>query len=49
MSMKLALGASRPDVHRIAANSHRWRRNSCGALSRVLPIACFDRLGVPRL
>lgn len=45
----LALGASKPDAHRIAANSRRWWRNSCLALNRVMPIAYFDRLGVPRL
>ena len=45
----LALGASKPDAHRIAANSRRWWRNSCFALNRVMPIAHFDRLGVPRL
>jgi len=45
----LALGASKPDAHRIAANSRRWWRNSSFALNRVMPIAYFDRLGVPRL
>ena len=45
----LALGAAKPDAHRIAANSRRWWRNSCFALNRVMPIAYFDRLGVPRL
>lgn len=45
----LALGASNPDAHRIAANSRRWWRNSCFALNRVMSIAYFDRLGVPRL
>jgi RNA-directed DNA polymerase len=45
----LALGASKTDAQRIAANSRRWWRNSCFALNRVMPIAYFDRLGVPRL
>ena len=43
------LGASEDDARRIAANSRRWWRNSAGVLNRVLPIAYFDRLGVPRL
>mgnify|MGYP002346620863 CR=1 FL=1 len=45
----LALGASEQDAQRIAANSRRWWRNSRFALNRVMPIAYFDRLGVPRL
>lgn len=45
----LVMGASKTDAQRIAANSHRWWRNSCFALNRVMPIAYFDRLGVPRL
>ena len=45
----LVLGASKSDAQRIAANSRRWWRNSCFALNRVMPIAYFDRLGVPRL
>lgn len=44
-----ALGASETDACRIAANSRSWWRNSRMALNRVLPIAYFDRLGVPRL
>lgn len=44
-----AMGASKTDVQRIAANSRRWWRNSRFALNRVMPIAYFDRLGVPRL
>ncbi|MFO1196973.1 MAG: group II intron reverse transcriptase/maturase [Burkholderiaceae bacterium] len=44
------LGASADDAHRVAANSRRWWRNSGQrSLNRVLPIAHFDRLGVPRL
>ncbi len=45
----LALGASETDALRIAANSRRWWCNSRLALNRVMPIAHFDRLGVPRL
>lgn len=45
----LALGASATDAQRIAANSRRWWRNSYGVMNRVMPIAYFDRLGVPRL
>jgi hypothetical protein len=45
----LVMGASKTDAQRIAANSRRWWRNSCFALNRVMPIAYFDRLGVPRL
>ena len=44
-----ALGASHEDAHRVAANSRHWWRNSAGRLNRVMPIAYFDRLGVPRL
>lgn len=45
----LALGASKTDALRIASNSRRWWRNSRFALNRVMPVAYFDRLGVPRL
>ncbi|OXJ21411.1 group II intron reverse transcriptase/maturase [Burkholderia sp. HI2714] len=45
----LALGASREDAYRVAANSRRWWRNSRWLLNRAMPIAYFDRLGVPRL
>jgi hypothetical protein len=44
-----ALGASATDAQRIAANSRRWWRNSRFALNRVMPVAYFARLGVPRL
>jgi hypothetical protein len=44
-----ALGASDADAHRVAANSRRWWRNSAKALNRVMPVAYFDRLRVPRL
>ncbi|MBT0962530.1 group II intron reverse transcriptase/maturase [Denitromonas sp. IR12] len=45
----LAMGASRTDAQRIAVNSRRWWCNSRFALNRAMPIAYFDRLGVPRL
>lgn len=44
-----ALGASEDDAGRVAANSRRWWRNSALLLNRVMPIAYFDRFGVPRL
>jgi RNA-directed DNA polymerase len=44
-----ALGASAAVARQVAANSRRWWRNSDGALKRVLTIAYFDQLGVPRL
>jgi group II intron reverse transcriptase/maturase len=43
------LGASVAVATKVAGNSRRWWRNSCGALHRVLTIAWFDRLGLPRL
>ncbi len=33
---------------RIAGNARRWWRNSRMGLNRVVPLAHFDRLGVPR-
>jgi len=44
-----ALGASATDALCIAQNSRRWWRNSRFALNRVMHVAYFDRLGVPRL
>jgi RNA-directed DNA polymerase len=44
-----ALGASADVANQVAGNSHRWWRKSDGAIKRVLTIAYFDRLGVPRL
>jgi RNA-directed DNA polymerase len=44
-----ALGGSAEVAARVAGNARRWWRNSYLALNRVLPIAYFDRLGVPRL
>lgn len=45
----LALGARPEQARRVAANSRRWWRNSRYELNRLMPIAYFDRLGVPRL
>ena len=42
------LGASVELAARIAANARRWWRNSRMALNRVLTVAYFDRLGVPK-
>ncbi len=44
-----AMGASEGDARKVAANSRCWWRNSSMRLNRALPIAYFDRLGVPRL
>lgn len=43
------LGAPAHVAQRVAANSRCWWRNSNGDIKRVLTIAYFDRLGVPRL
>lgn len=43
------LGASAEVARQVAANSHCWWRNSAKALNRVLTVAYFDGLGVPRL
>lgn len=45
----LAMGASATDASKVAGNSRRWWRNSRMLLNRAMPIAYFDRLGVPRL
>jgi hypothetical protein len=42
------LGANVDLAARIAGNARRWWRNSRMGLNMLLPIACFDRLGVPR-
>ena len=44
-----ALGASSDQAARVAGNARRWWRNSRMELNRIMPIAYFDRLGVPRL
>lgn len=43
------LGASDDVAKQVAGRCHRWWRNSDGVIKRVLTIAYFDRLGVPRL
>jgi RNA-directed DNA polymerase len=45
----LALGAPAAVAHQVAANSHRWQRNSRYLLNSILTIAYFDHLGMPRL
>lgn len=44
-----ALGATSRNARQVAGNSRRWWHNSDGALKRILDIAYFDRLGLPRL
>jgi hypothetical protein len=36
-------------AQRVAGNSRCWWRNSSGEIKRILTIAYFNRLGVPRL
>jgi len=43
------LGAGRAPAARVAGNARRWWHNSRLELNRIMPIAYFDRLGVPRL
>ncbi len=43
------LGATEAVAKRVAGNSRCWWRNSNGDIKRVLTIAYFDKLGVPRL
>jgi RNA-directed DNA polymerase len=43
------LGASEEIARRVAGNLRRWWRNAAMHLHFVMPIAHFDRLGVPRL
>ncbi len=43
------LGANVDVAARVAGNARRWWRNSAMDLNRVLTVAYFDRLGVPRL
>jgi RNA-directed DNA polymerase len=43
------LGAADHVAKRVAQNSRCWWRNSNGEIKRVLTIAYFDNLGVPRL
>ncbi len=44
-----ALGARSDLAAQVAANARRWWRNSRLLLNQLMPIAYFDRLGVPRL
>ncbi|MFY9329771.1 MAG: group II intron reverse transcriptase/maturase [Georgfuchsia sp.] len=43
------LGAADHIAKRVAQNARCWWRNSAGELNRVLTIAYFDKLGLPRL
>jgi len=43
------LGATSDQAARIASGTRRWWRNSAQGLNRLLPIAYFDSIGVPRL
>jgi RNA-directed DNA polymerase len=43
-----ARGASEASAARVAAHARQWWRNSALELNRVMPVAFFDRLGVPR-
>lgn len=45
----ITLGAADHVAKRVAQNAHCWWRNSNGDIKRVLTIAYFDKLGVPRL
>lgn len=42
------LGATPDLAARIAGNARSWWRNSAMGLNRAMPVAYFDRLGVPR-
>ena len=44
-----ALGACERQARSVASCTYGWWRNSRFALNQVMPIAYFDRLGVPRL
>jgi RNA-directed DNA polymerase len=44
-----ALGATTDHAAIVAGNARRWWHNSGLLLNRIMPIAYFDRLGVPRL
>jgi RNA-directed DNA polymerase len=44
-----ALGATSDQAAKIASGTRSWWRNSAQGLNRIMPIAYFDRLGVPRL
>ncbi len=34
---------------KVAANARRWWHNSSMEMNRMMPVAYFDRLGLPRL
>lgn len=44
-----ARGLPRRDAWEVARNAGRWWGSSAGTLNRALPIALYDRLGLPRL
>jgi len=44
-----AMGATSDQAARIASGARSWWRKSAGELNVLLPVAYFDRLGVPRL
>jgi group II intron reverse transcriptase/maturase len=44
-----AMGAQRAQAASVAADTRRWWHTSLGELHQLMPIAYFDRLGVPRL
>jgi len=44
-----AMGATSDQAASVASGARRWWRNSALGLNRLMPIAYFDRLGVPRL
>jgi group II intron reverse transcriptase/maturase len=44
-----AMGARRYQAAAVAAGTRRWWHTSLGELHKLMPIAFFDRLGVPRL
>ncbi len=44
-----AMGAQRVQAAEVAAGTRRWWHTSLGELHKLMPIAYFDRLGVPRL
>ncbi|MGX2040467.1 hypothetical protein ACWJKU_10090 [Methylocaldum sp. MU1018] len=41
--------AAEQAARRVAQNAQCWWRNSAGELNRVLTVAYFDQLGLPRL
>lgn len=43
------LGANEDAARQVAANSHRWWRNSAMLLNTALPTSYYDRMGVPKL